>query len=47
MTPSESVDQVMRDRDAHIAERHPLWQPSAAELHISSWHNPPTPEEAS
>lgn len=37
MAESEWAETVIRDRDAHIAEHHPGWQPTEAEKHISSW----------
>jgi len=37
MSHSTDEAQVAHDRDAHIKKEHPDWQPSDAELNISSW----------
>ena len=37
MAQSEWAETVIRDRDAHIAEHHPGWHPTPAEMRISSW----------
>ena len=37
MAQTDRVLIAERDRDAHIASRHPGWQPTAAEMRISSW----------
>lgn len=34
---SEWIEDVIRDRDAHIASHHPGWQPTPAEMRVSSW----------